>query len=324
MKVHGGGKVVIRGPEDEGPHAWGDDPNWQESVVLVFWDLENQVGGMFRIGHEPNDAAGPHISLWSYLWSPGKVFKRTEFLPLREDDRLENGFGGGDGGLRFEYIDGKARWTVREDGVNADLQVANFHTPIDIYPKSGAVEDFAPNHMECAGAVSGTLSMGGKTYTVNGMGLRDHGWGKRNWNELFTHRWVAGVFGPDLTVLAITFLGIDDKLLKFGCAITPDELIYTKDLDVIAYMEADGLTHRGGHVRMELTNGEVLDIECAVLQPGIVSVQHGLACTDTMCSMTMGDRTGICDFELTENSLGGNRPPKVAVNGILDNGLHDI
>ena len=68
MEVFGGGAVVVRGPEDEGRHPVEDHPNWQESVVLVWWDLGNQVGGFFRIGHEPNDASGPATSLWSNIW----------------------------------------------------------------------------------------------------------------------------------------------------------------------------------------------------------------------------------------------------------------
>ena len=323
MQVFGGGNALQRGPEDEGHHPRGNQPNWQESVVLIWWDLDNDVGGFFRIGHEPNDPDGPRIALWSSIFTPDYVFKRTEFLPLRPEDKTENGFGGGDDGCRFDFRDGKAVWTIREDDVNADLTVTNFHTPIDIYPKKGTLgEDFAPNHMECAGAVIGTMTVKGRDYQINGMGFRDHGWGKRNWEEILSHRWIAGVFGPDLAVLAITFLGVDDQLIKFGCAITQDQLIYTKDLDVLFYVEADGLTHRGGHVRMDLLNDECIEFEAEVLQKGAVNVQHGLACTDTMCKMIMGDRIGICDYEMTENSLGGSRPPKVAVNGYIENGLH--
>ena len=110
----------------------------------------------------------------------------------------------------------------------------------------------------------------------------------------------------------------------FGFVITQDELIYTRNMDIVTYMENDGLTHRGGHVRMDLTNGEVIQFECEMLQKGSVSVHHGLSCTDIMCKMIMGERVGICDYEITENSLCGSRAPKVSINAVIENGLHKL
>ena len=316
--------MIELGPEHEGPHEIGPEELWQESVVLVWWDQNNGVGGMHRIGHEPNVSTGPQISLWNHIFSPKWAHKRTVTLPLREEDRPENGFGGGDDGCRFEYTD-HAIWTINEPDVKAELRIKDSHSPIDIYPKKGGLgEDFAPNHMEVGGTVTGRLSIKGEEYDINGLAFRDHGWGLRDWSALTSHRWVAGVFDEKLSFFASVFHSSDDQIVGFGCLVENGEIIYSSDACVLPFMEADGLSHRGGIVQMTLTNGKSVEIECTPFQKGAMSWIHGIACVDTMCEARMGDKVGICDFEITNNALRGSHVPQVAINAILENDIHPV
>jgi len=324
MEVIGGGTVLEYGPSEEGPHRIGAQELWQESVVLFWWDVEQGVGGMHRIGHEPNTKNGPQVSLWNNLWAPGWIFKRTATLPLREGDRPENGFNCGDDSCRFEYTD-HAIWRIRDADVEAELHVRDFHTPVDIYPKKGALaEDVAPNHMEVGARVSGHLAVRGRRYTVNGLAFRDHGWGLRNWSTFVGHRWVAGVLQDGTSFLAQTFHSSDEALVRFGCIIRDRKLTYARRVDVLVHLEPDGLTHRGGVVEMELTTGECIRFDAQPLQKGVVSWIHGIACVDTLCRIEIGGVPGICDFEVTNNALRGSHQPKLAINGIAENGLHPV
>jgi hypothetical protein len=293
MEVIGGGTVLEYGPEEEGPHEIGTQALWQESIVMLWWDTDNRVGGMHRIGHEPNTGNGPQVSLWNYIFSPEVIFKRDDIIPLRPTDRPAKGFNCGDDTCVFEYTD-HAIWKINDEGVQAELHVRDNHTPVDIYPKKGALaEDVAPNHMEVGGRVSGTLNLQGKHYSINGLAFRDHGWGLRNWATFVSHRWIAGVFNSGTMFLAQTFHSSDDVLVRFGCVIRNNQLTYAQHVDVITYLEPDGLTHRGGRLDMTLTTGEVLQIECTPLQKGIVSWIHGIACIDTICRISLGDDEGI-------------------------------
>lgn len=324
MEIIGGGNVLEYGPADEGPHQVGDHEAWQESVVLVWWDFDQGLGGMHRIGHEPNAIDGPSISLWNHICSRDWVFKRSARLPLRDEDRKINGFGGGDKGCSFEYTD-HAVWKFNEDEIQGELHIEDSHVPVDIYPKKGGLgEDFAPNHMEVGGTVSGQLTVQGKICNINGLAFRDHGWGLRIWSALTSHRWVAGSFGKDMMFLATAFHSSDEQLAGFGCVVRDNKLTYTRDIDILTYLEQDGLTHRGGMVTMTLSTGEVLVMDCIPLQQGVVSWIHGIACVDTLCEVKLNGMTGICDFEITNNALRGSHQPVVAVNGILDNGFHMV
>jgi len=323
MEIVGGGNVIELGPEDEGPHEIEDHEFFQESVVLVWWDMENSIGGYHRIGYEPNWRDGAHINLFSNLFSPEWIYKNTTFLPSVDGDRFENGFAAGDKS-RFEFKDGQAIWTIKDTDVSAELFVKDSHPPVDIYPRGGSLSDVAPNHMEVGSTITGSMTIKGKDYNVNGLAFRDHGWGVRLWDAFVCHRWIAGTFGPDMTILALSFMGADNVVNEFGCVIKDNKMIYAKDVDIVIYFESDGLTHRGAHMKMELTTGEIMDIECEMLQKGVVSFIHGYGTVDTMCKMTCGDRVGICDVEIANNTQRGHYRPYTALQAIEKNGLHKV
>ena len=323
MEVIGGGSVVALTREDEWHHEKDGHEMWQESVVLCWWDLENKVGGYHRIGQQPLHSDGPKIHFTNNFFAPDCVYKRCEILPMRSSDKFPTGYGCGDDSCKFEFTD-HAIWTFNQKEVAGQLHVRDYHTPVDIYPKKGQLaEQITAGHMEVGGSISGSITINGKQYEVNGMAFRDHGWGKRMWDVFVCHRWVAGTFGPDLTVLGLSVLGTDNSSADFGCVIRGNQLTYTRKIDILTYLEHDGLTHRGGHMHMELTTGEILDIELEVLQKGVVTwVAETVPTTDTMCKMIMGDRIGICDFEISNNATRGRHYPRFANNAFTEDGLH--
>jgi hypothetical protein len=92
---------------DEGPHPCSDHPQWQESVLLHWYDRRQGIGGWHRVGHEPNNQGG-RAALWSYIFDrAGWQYRRCRDLPLTGDDRMANGFGAGPS-LKFAYQDDAA------------------------------------------------------------------------------------------------------------------------------------------------------------------------------------------------------------------------
>ena len=80
---------------------------------------------------------------------------------------MKNGFNCGDDSCIFEYTD-HAIWKIKDEDVSAELHVYDYHTPVDIYPKKGALgEDVAPNHMEVAARVEGELTIGGPAWVID-------------------------------------------------------------------------------------------------------------------------------------------------------------
>lgn len=312
---------------DESSHSRqeaGPQPQWQDSVVLIWSDLEQGVGGVHRIGHEVNAGAGAGgmVALWNSVFSPQGIYKQTRYQPLREEDLpASGGFGGGDDSCRCEYMDGEHIWTIEDTEVSARLVHRDTGPNVDCYPKRGALSDFTAGHLDIPGRVSGWLRVKGKEYRVDGLSVRDHGWGPRDWSSALSHRWISGTAGPELGFIALSWHASDDSLTTFGWVVRNGEITYAKELDILTYTEVDGATNRGGRVRFELPDGETLDIECTPLARGAASYHHGVCCIDVMCRFSCnGSLTGICDFESSSNLQHGAREPGNLV-AVIENGF---
>ncbi len=315
LQVHGNQAHLRQQPSSQ--------EHWQDSVVLVWWDAANAIGGLHRIGHEPNVKGGGQVAQWTCLISPQGIYKATRYQPLREADRLPDGFGGGDDGCRYQFRDGRHIWTIDTDEVSAVLGQTDFHDTIDCYPKKGSLaDDFAPAHFDIPGAVTGTLKVKGREYQVNGLGVRDHGWGPRDWNSILSHRWVAGTTGPDFGFIVVSFHSVDDVIASFGWISRAGKITFAKKVDILAYIEADAATNRGGHLHIELADGEVIELECTPVAKGLASYHHGVCCMDVLCKFSYQGVEGFCDFESTSNIQHGKRRPGKFTNAIIEDGFH--
>jgi hypothetical protein len=162
---------------DEALHPANDNPLWQESVLLHWYDQRQGIGGWHRVGHEPNNRGG-QAAIWSYVFDrSGWQYRRCGEVPLTAADRFRDGFGAGET-LQFRYHDGAAHWHVKEDSLSAHLECRNLFPILDPFPHSDelAKKRFA-NHFEVAGRVTGEVTYQGRTTKVEGFGYRDHSWG---------------------------------------------------------------------------------------------------------------------------------------------------
>jgi hypothetical protein len=318
MDIIGGGKMHVYPASDESPHAPGStDPNWQESFVLHFWDMKNSVGGYFRIGHEPNFNGGT-FALWSNIVTPDGIFHRSEDVAITPGDVTKNGFSAAHGALRYAYENGKIKWKIEEPGVTGNFEIEDFHPAIDGYKRGGEVSDYAPQHVEVACRVTGTVTAQGNTYQVDGLGMRDHGWGIRTWDALLSHRWTIGIFDKDNSFCAVTMHLKSDVIAKFGWVVRGDKVIYADKVEVVTYTECDGLSNRGGFTRMTLTTGEIFEAQFEAVTPCVNSWIHGTACIDNWCKVTWGDKIGVGDFESTANIMRGTHRPRVFDGATID------
>jgi len=322
MEMVGGGRVLVYPASDELPHEPGPQEFWQESFVLIFMDLEQKVGGFFRLGHEPNWQGG-RVQFMTNVFSPEGVYHRSQSVPRRPQDRLENGFNNGEDTLRYEVRDGVLHWFVNDTDVEAHLVVDSFVPPIDAHRREGdEPHSYTGCHVDAAVGVTGSVTVKGKTWTVKGLGVRDHGWGPRAWDSLLAHRWTLGTFDRENSFVAMTFLTKDNHLAEFGWVIRGDKVILTREIVIRAIIGHDGQTNHGGTVRLELTTGEVLEARFEPIYPAIASWVHQTICYDSMCEVTWGGRKGFGCFETTSNIQGGTRRPEVYAGSMGPDGWY--
>ncbi|KAF7548893.1 hypothetical protein G7Z17_g6764 [Cylindrodendrum hubeiense] len=198
---------TIRGDETKVRQSPGPTSNWQDSVVLVWWDDENKIGGFHRLGHEPNRSTGGEAIIWTNIVTPTGIFKRVQTNTLREADKLPGGgFGSGDDTCSVEYVDGDHIWTIDEpeQAITARIVHRDTGPNVDCFPKRGSMEkDFSTAHFDIPGRVTGQLTFSGRKYDIKGLSLRDHGWGNRDWGEsAYSHRWLVGTAGESFSFIA--------------------------------------------------------------------------------------------------------------------------
>lgn len=306
----------------------GPEENWQDSVVLIWYDLNNGLGGVHRIGNEPHAGPTGMATTWNNLIFPEGIYKKCRYQPLRpEIDFPPNGaYHCGDDTFCFHFDKGEHIWKIKDttpDGeIGAELRFRDSGPNVDCFPKKETA-NVASAHFDIAGTVSGWMKIGDKKREVNGLGIRDHGWGPRDWDSWYTHRWVMGTFGANFSFVAMSMYGVTEQMHAFGWVVRDWKVTMAKTVDILMYVEIDGATSRGGHVKMELTTGEVLDIECTPIpKRSIVSENHDIYSNDRLCTFICGDLEGFCDWESTQNTHHGKRRPKKYFNGLLEDGWY--
>lgn len=324
MEIEGGGKLAVFSDQDELPHKPGQQKNWQESFVIIFYDEKQSVGGFFRLGHEPNYNGG-QSQIFSNIFSPNGTYHRTGHIPIKKKHRLKNGFVSGDNTLRYEVVDGVIQWQLKDKDVAMDITVDTFVPPYDVHRREGQdnATDYTGAHVDAACSVTGTVTVKGKKYKLkDALAFRDHGWGERSWTTLYAHRWTVGVFDRKTSFFALTFLNSDYELVKFGYVINNNKITFAKDVEVRAIIGEDGATNFGGTTKMTLTTGEVIEVKFEPYYPSIASWVHVTICYDTMSKVTWGKKTGFGIFESTCNNQGGTRRPEKYVGSTGPDGWY--
>lgn len=324
MKVIGKGKIKVYDPVDECPHAPGKEPFWQESIVLYFWDTQQQVYAFFRMSQEPNRGGG-FTTMWVNVWTPDWIYKHTDdSVPLRQGDRTENALSSDGGKCRYQF-DGKHNWEIRDTDIQVRLSMEDYHPGFGFYDETAGsvVSEAAKEHIEGTGWITGSVSVKGRSYTVSGPGFRDHSWGKRDWSTILVNRFFPATFGKEFTLFGITFMPTDGTLSKFATVSRGDTIQSIDDFTIISRIGEDGTSNYGGTATFRL-DGETHVIDYVPVGKGAISLHQGFPCVDTMCTVTMGNKKGVGVFETSHRAQGGTGKLHVYPESfsILDNGFH--
>ena len=312
--------TVQHDERSEFPQPPQDSEWWQESAFVTWYDHDADIGGIIRIGHEPNHNGGQTALWFGLVTHNGQRYRRNVTSRLTTGDRPADGLGALDGRYRLTY-DGVLRFLVDDDDCKVDLQIVDFYPRTHFFAATGSLtEDFASNHFESSGQITGTVQLADTVYDVDGLCHRDRSWGIRHWNTLLNSRWVPGTFGPDLSFGSITWHTVDGAIGQHGYVVRHGEVTLATDVDVVVMMEADGTTFRGGTATWTLPGEEPFTIECALVD-GILSQHHGVAVVDAPGQVHHGGRRGFCHLEVSTNPRAGTRPVTEALRAVSTDGL---
>ncbi len=306
---------------DELLHPASDNPLWQESVLLHWYDQAQGIGGFHRLGHEPNNQGG-RAAIWSFVFDrKGWQYRRCGEAVLSPADRLANGFRAGKL-LRFSYGGGTAHWAVDDGAVQVQLACENLYPIADPFPKADevAAKRF-PHHFEVAGRITGTVTYEGRSVRVQGHGYRDHSWGARDWGGgMPNHRWFTGTLGDELSFAAITAQAPSGNISRVGYIHRNGKVIHAKTVDVVAHIEPDGLTHRGGELTITLPDDEQVHVRFKA-RAGVLFQRGNIVMVETICDAEGHGLKGYCDAEISSNPRAGKGPVLRSLNAATHDGF---
>ncbi len=216
---------IRREPEDDLLHEPEDVSNFNESRYYNWFDQAAGTGGWVRMGNRVNEGYA-EMSVCLYLpdGRVGFMYKRPTITSNDAHDA---------GGLRFEVLAPYERHRVTYEGKvcllerprdmaeprEAFSQNPHVECSIDLTvsavgPAEGGEPEweegdekpdldpekmFARGHTEQHMASNGTVRVGDETFQIqDALGLRDHSWGPRYWQNIWWYRWLTVNLGPDL------------------------------------------------------------------------------------------------------------------------------
>jgi hypothetical protein len=183
---------------DPGPHS-----DWQESFFFSWFDAGSDAMGSARIGYRPSNHTADALL---YTMRNGRVEGGYARLNRRytgtpDPSRLSVG------ALEFHMDEPMSKWRLLLRGRDeVDLTWTALHAPCDFRAEAPAGQYIPPGiadvHMEQSGWVTGTVTMNGSTYAIDGLGQRDKSWGVREWRTIEGWNWIPILYGPDFTMNA--------------------------------------------------------------------------------------------------------------------------
>ncbi|MFT3792287.1 MAG: hypothetical protein QM741_14720 [Rudaea sp.] len=184
----------------DGRHALRDTPKARESVPYLFNLPEQGIAGFTYTWVSRASEAGAILALFGPAIGPTPIVDVLKDRPVPadmgfDDWRLEGLSMKQD--LKFD----RAEIAWKTATVDLHMSFEAFHPPYAYGSHArGCMPYIADDRIEQSGRLTGTLKLGGKVFSLDGTGHRDHSWGTRDWGVLQHYKWVQAQAGTDIAV----------------------------------------------------------------------------------------------------------------------------
>jgi hypothetical protein len=278
-------------PDDENRHTPDADGLWNESYYCDFVHADGSLGGWLRLGLYPNR----QVAWWTtwIVWPdrPG-VCSADYRAPVPPGDSLVSETGSGGSGSNEQRIEIDVRRPLEEFRLAASAPAHVIDPPEQVYghaqgEQSGTpaqldldltwTTDGVPYHYdlttryEIPCLVTGTVTVDGETFTVDGQGQRDHSWGVRDW-WAFGWCWCSMRLEDGTRVhLADIRMGIPGMPVFFGYIQKAGEVHPATALTVTEDLGDHGFPSRA---RIDITAGDSLGLEVTPVAFGPVLLRN--------------------------------------------------
>ncbi|WP_103729896.1 hypothetical protein [Novosphingobium sp. HII-3] len=291
------------------PHRPTSNELWQESDWLTFYDPDAKIGGVYRIGRQPNRNKGqPNLFCFA---QGGQRFLMKDLggkgldCDIAARDTWETGYqvaghrvdSLGNGEMRY-------RWDYPE--TEADLKFHDhFYTPRGWDRSDKGAEIIAwlnpEGHLECAGRVTGWIRIGDRRHDVDCYGHRDRSWGYRE-NYMPKMKRTLGAWGsngPSFSFATMVLHLKTGERLVTGFVSRDGREDDIAEVRFLPTVDSDMLSPVAGIMLLTLESGEVVRIDCDIAQ------SHGGyapgSAFNSVGTFVRDGKRGFCDFSVYAN-----------------------
>ncbi|TFG00101.1 MAG: hypothetical protein EU541_03255 [Promethearchaeota archaeon] len=263
------------------PKELTDDPEWNESYYLAFYDKSQQIGGVSRLGFKPNKkesmtffflflpdgSAGGYfqekklkefthslnVSGMSHKWNPDGTWNYTfkgnmiivkdpnDLPTVRKNPSLISSVK-------------KAEMELKFTPINEVYEYSEYMTKesLELGKKAG------DKHWEQVANISGKLIVGEEEYTFNNIiGQRDHTYGVRDWTGVGNWLYYVIWFNEQLTLNPAAIVSEDGRLSTGGFIFKDGKNIPLKTITILEQnFDKDGMPINS-KLELEDYNGEI-------------------------------------------------------------------
>jgi len=262
------------------PKQLTNEPEWNESYYLAFYDNHQQIGGVSRLGYKPNkEESMTFFFLFLPDGSAGGYFQEKKLKEFNDSLTVSGMTHKWNPDGTWTYLfegnmiivdDPNDLPTVRENPSlisrvsNAKMEIE--FTPIsDVYEYSEYMTEESlelgkkagDKHWEQVANISGTLILGEKKYEFkNIMGQRDHTYGVRDWTGVGNWLYYVIWFNEDLALNPAAIVGEDGRLSTGGFIFKDGENIPLKAINIMEQKFDDKGMPIDSKLELEDYNGE--------------------------------------------------------------------
>jgi hypothetical protein len=241
-------------PEDEFPHKPDGSAVFNESVYINGFDTRLGMGGWLRLGNRAGEGYA-ELSVCFYL-PDGRIACQFQRPPIADNAKFSAG--GLDIAVRkpFERLDirfeGEVMLVDDPGALNdpaslfktaprarADISwdvrgVSPLHggRPVSDDQQTVYGRDFSLNHFNQHVSAAGHVTIGEQSWKFDGHGWRDHSWGPRTWQAIYSYRLFLANFDDGHGFMLLRITGSDGRARRVGVLMVDGRYEAVVDLDV--------------------------------------------------------------------------------------------